>query len=815
MDMTEPRLSKICGLEVETFLKVCGLNPKAFQRWVGNLEVPMRKVEVLEESEEGGDPDLSPSDVWVYGPIVDEDVRSWLNYGVSSESFRNSLQSATPDKNGRITVRINSPGGFVDEAGAIYQFIQDKRADTPVDVKIDGIAASAASIIALAGEKVSISRLGTVFVHRPWSYTVGHAANMDASADSLKSAEVAMSEIYSEAMNFENSKWDDAMDLMNGIDGEGSWMNANDALASGYADEIAKAEPTSSKSSASAAQVLAGLKSTRKSMQPAFALVSEEENAIEESVEEEDVEEVHEERIEENDEEEEVGATLFSTDEADASTDVEIQEGLNDAISVQDNNSSNEPVKKLFTEQLVNADISNNATALKGNASTKEGSQMGEQTTAQVERESDSIPAQFDAIAQLASRAGVSGAEASAIEAMASGETPQEWAKRMSSVWIQDKPHQHNLEAARANTGNEYNLDRMVRYVAAKSTGRSANIQRAEATAAKEVEFARSYDVDKLPPDLAGNGELVPTSAIVGDKNIRMAATDTFSVDDVVPTDVLYGDYLEALIARTPILGLVNRRAVSAAVLHIPRVSSPPAVTERSLGINTGATVSGELTDPTDTDITIDHVALEPNALALNMGIGRPAALLTDGWLNSTTQDVIREQIANKLEETVVQGGQGQTGANGVAVTNAQYDASDLAGAIAIREILMNARGAVAKANISLLNGALVMGQDLYDHLAARPTHAGGGRYIIENGMVDTMRVIPSNQLAVGGANNQPASKQAAYAAWGHSTLATWDVTRIWTSEEKTMTLRLHMLMLYIWVAHYPKAFTKITVTDS
>ncbi|HGD2558180.1 TPA: head maturation protease, ClpP-related [Streptococcus agalactiae] len=105
----------------------------------------------------------------IEGQIADE---TWFGDEVTPQLFKNDLTSGTGD----ITLWINSPGGDVFAAAQIYNMLMDYQGD--VHVIIDGLAASAASVIAMAGTTVSMSPVAMMMIHNPWTFAQGEAKDM-------------------------------------------------------------------------------------------------------------------------------------------------------------------------------------------------------------------------------------------------------------------------------------------------------------------------------------------------------------------------------------------------------------------------------------------------------------------------------------------------------------------------------------------------------------------------------------------------------------------------------------------------------------
>lgn len=128
----------------------------------------------------------------------------------------------------QIDVYINSPGGSVFAGMAIYSAL--KRHQAHINVQIDGVAASIASVIALAGDTVSISEVGMFMIHSPWSAVMGNATEMRKQADVLDKVEESMISAYARA-NIDEKK-------LKSMLAEETWLTAKEAVAYGFADEV-------------------------------------------------------------------------------------------------------------------------------------------------------------------------------------------------------------------------------------------------------------------------------------------------------------------------------------------------------------------------------------------------------------------------------------------------------------------------------------------------------------------------------------------------------------------------------------------------
>lgn len=133
-----------------------------------------------------------------------------------------------------VTVYINSPGGSVFAASMIYNALKEHKGE--VNVKIDGLAASAASMIAMAGKKVSMAGTALMMIHLPMTAAEGNKYDLDAGIELLKQAEEAILNAYEEKTGL-------GRETLRALLNEGNrefWMSAQKAVELGFADEILK-----------------------------------------------------------------------------------------------------------------------------------------------------------------------------------------------------------------------------------------------------------------------------------------------------------------------------------------------------------------------------------------------------------------------------------------------------------------------------------------------------------------------------------------------------------------------------------------------
>lgn len=164
--------------------------------------------------------------LYVY-EVIGEDW--WTGGGVTAKKVVEALDQMKDVKN--LDIFINSEGGDVFEAKAIFANL--KRFDAEKTVYIDGIAASAATFIAMAGDKIITAPAATWMVHEAWSIAMGRAGDMRAMADVLDLENQAIAETYAKRTG---RSVDEMVKLM----AAETWMSAQEAKDNGFTDEIAE-----------------------------------------------------------------------------------------------------------------------------------------------------------------------------------------------------------------------------------------------------------------------------------------------------------------------------------------------------------------------------------------------------------------------------------------------------------------------------------------------------------------------------------------------------------------------------------------------
>lgn len=160
--------------------------------------------------------------LFLNGTIAEE---SWFDDEVTPSLFKEELNSG----NGDITVWINSPGGDCVAAAQIYNMLMNYKGN--VTVKIDGIAASAASVIAMAGNKVLVSPVSMMMIHNPATIAAGDTNEMQKAIAMLDEVKESIINAYEIKTGLSRAKLSHLMDAE-------TWMDANSAIEMGFADGI-------------------------------------------------------------------------------------------------------------------------------------------------------------------------------------------------------------------------------------------------------------------------------------------------------------------------------------------------------------------------------------------------------------------------------------------------------------------------------------------------------------------------------------------------------------------------------------------------
>jgi ATP-dependent Clp endopeptidase proteolytic subunit ClpP len=165
------------------------------------------------------------AEIWIYEQIGED---FWTGGGVTAKNFQKELAGI---KASQIDLHINSPGGEVFDGITIYNLIKQHPAN--VTAHIDGLAASIASVIALAGDTVIMAENALFMIHNPWGFAMGDASEMRKTADLLDKIGGSLVTAYSS----KSGKPDDEISAL--MDAE-TWMTAQEAKDAGFIDEISE-----------------------------------------------------------------------------------------------------------------------------------------------------------------------------------------------------------------------------------------------------------------------------------------------------------------------------------------------------------------------------------------------------------------------------------------------------------------------------------------------------------------------------------------------------------------------------------------------
>jgi len=185
-----------------------------------NRQAPAKRFEVLAKGEE--------AEVFLYDAIVSTEAEAEWFGGVAPESFVKALRGIDAKT---INLRINSPGGSVFAARAIEQALRDHPAK--VVAHIDGLAASAATFIAMAADEIVMGSGALFMIHKAWTGMYGNADDMRAEADLLDKIDGTLADTY--ASRTGKSKEEVAAWMA-----AETWFTADEAVEAGFADRVAE-----------------------------------------------------------------------------------------------------------------------------------------------------------------------------------------------------------------------------------------------------------------------------------------------------------------------------------------------------------------------------------------------------------------------------------------------------------------------------------------------------------------------------------------------------------------------------------------------
>ncbi|WP_057391086.1 head maturation protease, ClpP-related [Pseudomonas aeruginosa] len=207
----------------------CDLAPKALDAWRPELRAAS-----------GDNPD---STITIYEPIGYD---WWTGEGVTAKRIAGALRAIGSDVD--VTVNINSPGGDVFEGLAIYNLLREHKGK--VTVNIIGLAASAASFIAMAGDEIRIGRAAFLMIHNAWLIAMGNRNDLREIADWLEPFDMTLADIYAQRTGI------DIDDIVRQMDAE-TWIGGREAVDKGWADAFLESDEISSAPSNRSEAILA------------------------------------------------------------------------------------------------------------------------------------------------------------------------------------------------------------------------------------------------------------------------------------------------------------------------------------------------------------------------------------------------------------------------------------------------------------------------------------------------------------------------------------------------------------------------------
>lgn len=188
------------------------VSPQALERWTPGLMAAEK----------------SDNTISILDPIGQD---PWTGEGVTAKRISAALRAIGADNN--VVVNLNSPGGDLFEGMTIYNLLREHKGS--VTVKVLGVAASAASIIAMAGDEILIARAAFLMIHDTWVVAVGNRNDLRDIADTLEPFDAAMADIYAARTGLDAKKVGKMMDAE-------TWIGGAAAVEQGFADALLPAD---------------------------------------------------------------------------------------------------------------------------------------------------------------------------------------------------------------------------------------------------------------------------------------------------------------------------------------------------------------------------------------------------------------------------------------------------------------------------------------------------------------------------------------------------------------------------------------------
>ena len=177
-------------------------------------------------------------ELFIYGEIGED----WFGGGITPQSIVDAIKQAKTDGGfDSITVHLNSPGGCAFDGVAILNVLRQQ--GVPVNVIVEGLAASAAFTIAMAGDTIQVCDGAMMMLHNAWSIAIGDAREMRSQADILDKVSATMSDVYAKRSGLPAA---DVTALMTAE----TWLTPQDAVTAGFADSVLSTTPEKNKEAA-------------------------------------------------------------------------------------------------------------------------------------------------------------------------------------------------------------------------------------------------------------------------------------------------------------------------------------------------------------------------------------------------------------------------------------------------------------------------------------------------------------------------------------------------------------------------------------
>jgi ATP-dependent Clp protease protease subunit len=163
------------------------------------------------------------AEIYLYGVIGGD----WFGEGVTAKQFADDLKALGAVK--KIDLRINSEGGSVFDGKAIYSLLNEHKAK--IVTHVDGLAASAASFIAMAGDEINMAEGAFMMIHNAWMLAAGDAREFRKQADMLDTVNGTLVDVYAARTGMDAKK---IQTMMN----DETWMTAQEAIKNGFATNM-------------------------------------------------------------------------------------------------------------------------------------------------------------------------------------------------------------------------------------------------------------------------------------------------------------------------------------------------------------------------------------------------------------------------------------------------------------------------------------------------------------------------------------------------------------------------------------------------